>query len=85
MQDRQLSAKLSDNHPAQPRIWTDVSGRETYRELQKRAGQRPTRVASHRRGHWFDPSIAHQQTAWSEPQMRLSDQAVFDLCPGLGA
>ena len=29
--------------------------------------QPSTKRTSHRRGHWFDPSIAHQQTAWSEP------------------
>src|SRR5262245_54436364 len=57
--DRQLSAKVSDNHPVQPLIWTDVGGRETHPELQKPASQRPAYIASHRRGHWFDPSIAH--------------------------
>ena len=31
---------------------------------------------SHRRGHWFDPSIAHSRTAWSEALSRASGQAV---------
>ena len=40
MEDRQLSAKLSDNHPAQQPIWTDVDGHQASLQLSKRAGQR---------------------------------------------
>lgn len=49
--DQRPSAKASANHPAQPRIWLDVDGREACRELQKRAGQRRVPVASHRKSH----------------------------------
>jgi hypothetical protein len=29
-------------------------------------------TSSHRRGHWFDPSIAHSRTAWSEALCELA-------------
>lgn len=45
-EDRQLSVKVSDNRPVRPRIWMDVGGRETHRELQERAGERSAYVAS---------------------------------------
>ena len=82
LKDQQLSAEASDNHAVRRRMWTDADGRRTHDELQKRAVQRPVYIASHRRGRWFDPSIAHQQRPGQS--LRMGFRPGFFLMFGKG-
>jgi hypothetical protein len=48
----------------------------------RHASSDQTAQVSHRRDHWFDPSIAHSRTAWSEARQGASEQWPF-ACLGI--
>jgi hypothetical protein len=79
-EDPQLSAKVSDNRPGRQRIWADVGGRETHCEMRRRPGQRPTHVASGRRGRRF--KSCHPDTHRSPVQtLTTSERPGLPPCP----
>jgi hypothetical protein len=72
----QARVQLRDNRSAHSRPSPDVQGRIPGADLGIPAFRARALIASHRRGHWFDPSIAHSRMAWSEALFRASGQAV---------
>jgi hypothetical protein len=55
----QLSAQLRDNRSARGHRGTHAHGRQSAGDLCVFGRLFLWSIASHRRGHWFDPSIAH--------------------------